>query len=93
MACLYLNAHSGNWRFKFSFASAGENSDPNLLFSSSISAQGAGCSALGALSTIAVSFSGLLIRMWESLDKEEGKNNPYPVKSAFASGGRPEFQC
>lgn len=55
------------------FCSAWENSDQNLLISRKISAQGACYSALGAFSSTAVSFTGLLIRMQESLDKEEGK--------------------
>lgn len=54
------------------FSSACENSDQNLL-SRKTSAQGAGCSAPGAFSSAAVTFTGLLVRMQESLDKEEGK--------------------
>lgn len=45
--------------------SAWENSDCNLLLSIEISVQGAGCSALGAVSSTAVSFTGHLIRMLE----------------------------
>jgi len=55
------------------FCSAWENSNPDLLLSRNISAQGAGFSALSALSSTAVSFTALLIRTQESFDKEKEK--------------------
>lgn len=55
------------------FSSAWVNSDLNLLLSRKIFDQRDGSSALGEFSSMEVGFTGLWIRMQESLDKEEGE--------------------